>query len=352
MENIINLKYFLGANTSMGFYSYFDGLASNPDDFLWIIKGGPGNGKSGFMKKIATAANEAGYTVEFTYCSGDPGSVDGIYIPKLKTGYVDGTSPHIADVKIAACNSAYLDLGTFYDISAIKAQKETLEQYFSKNKEYYKRAYDFLSAAGNIKKVNTESTLPSVIRRRINGISNRNFKEKRNSTSHVKDLFLSSHTCEGMTVYTETLNSLCKKLYVIDSAIGYGPKTLEILSKGAQSAGYDIIICHDPLLPELYEAIIIPELSIGFINSSSALASIDQFKKIRLDIYANSDDLHMKKAENRKYAKIYNAILNEAYLSLSNAKANHDEIEKLYNPYVDFDGVYALAKKHISSLIR
>ncbi|MCQ2420706.1 MAG: hypothetical protein MJ118_06190, partial [Clostridia bacterium] len=74
---------FLGANTAKGFYSLYDSFCSGPDDFLWVLKGGPGCGKSSFMRKIGKAAEDAGLDVEYVICSGDPDSLDGIYIPQL-----------------------------------------------------------------------------------------------------------------------------------------------------------------------------------------------------------------------------------------------------------------------------
>lgn len=93
----MNISYFLGANSYRGFYSLYDDLISLPDvSRLFIIKGGAGCGKSTFMKTIATAANDAGLDVERVLCSGDPESLDGIFIPRLKVAYVDGTAPHAA----------------------------------------------------------------------------------------------------------------------------------------------------------------------------------------------------------------------------------------------------------------
>ena len=39
-----------------------------------------------------------------------------------------------------------------------------------------------------------------------------------------------------------------------------------------------------------------------------------------------------------------------AYAALAEAKRLHDELEAIYNPHVDFDGVYALARQHILQL--
>ena len=37
------------------------------------------------MKRIGAASEQAGYDVEYVVCSGDPSSLDGVYIPELRT---------------------------------------------------------------------------------------------------------------------------------------------------------------------------------------------------------------------------------------------------------------------------
>ena len=68
-------RYFLGANTAKGFFSVYEDFCK-PDsgNFLYVIKGGPGCGKSSFMKKIGKAAEDAGLDVEYVLCSADPDS--------------------------------------------------------------------------------------------------------------------------------------------------------------------------------------------------------------------------------------------------------------------------------------
>ena len=54
-----DIKYFLAANSCEGFYSVFD-KAYLPDGEwrAYIIKGGPGTGKSSFMKRFASYAEK------------------------------------------------------------------------------------------------------------------------------------------------------------------------------------------------------------------------------------------------------------------------------------------------------
>ena len=83
MEQKISRQFFLGANTGAGFVSLYPEF-TNPGkgSFFWYIKGGPGNGKSTLMRRAAERAESAGLTVETILCSGDPDSLDGIFIPE------------------------------------------------------------------------------------------------------------------------------------------------------------------------------------------------------------------------------------------------------------------------------
>lgn len=66
------------------------------------------------MRRAAERAEEAGFAVESILCSGDPDSLDGIYIPEKKLGYVDATSPHVQEPAVPGASGKYLDLGAFY----------------------------------------------------------------------------------------------------------------------------------------------------------------------------------------------------------------------------------------------
>ena len=87
--------YFLGANSPNGFYSLYDELidpAAAED--IFILKGGPGCGKSSLIRKVGEALEQKGIPVEYIQCSGDPDSLDGLLVPALDVAIVDGTAPH------------------------------------------------------------------------------------------------------------------------------------------------------------------------------------------------------------------------------------------------------------------
>lgn len=91
------IRFFLGANTPVGFVGYTDDLYDARDGWrAFIIKSGPGTGKNSLMRAVEQAMLENGIEVEAIHCSSDPGSLDGVLVPSLKAGIIDGTAPHAA----------------------------------------------------------------------------------------------------------------------------------------------------------------------------------------------------------------------------------------------------------------
>ena len=130
------MRYFLGANSEDGFASLYGGFAAAGDDRLHIIKGGPGTGKSGFMKRIGAAAEKAGLDVEYVLCSGDPDSLDGVYIPELRQAWVDGTAPHVGEPRCFGADADYVNLGQFCRLPLKPADRQEV---FRLEGEEYKR---------------------------------------------------------------------------------------------------------------------------------------------------------------------------------------------------------------------
>ena len=94
MDSSPRIQYFLGANSPSGFYSlYHELLPAEQARSIYILKGGPGCGKSTLMRRVAALAEEAGETVEYILCSGDPDSLDAIVLPQKQIALVDGTAP-------------------------------------------------------------------------------------------------------------------------------------------------------------------------------------------------------------------------------------------------------------------
>ena len=116
---------FPGGNTSQGFYSYYDNvLKQEKANKMFILKGGPGVGKSTYMKKIGQMMLDKGYDIEFLHCSSDNESLDGVSIPQAGIALIDGTAPHVVDPRNPGAVDEIINLGDFWDEEGIKKNKD------------------------------------------------------------------------------------------------------------------------------------------------------------------------------------------------------------------------------------
>lgn len=97
MNNGLETRYFLSALTGAGYYALHRQFLRPPERYFCILKGGPGCGKSTFLKRVGDAGRAAGLAVVRLHCAGDPASLDGVYFPEKRSGFFDGTAPHTVD---------------------------------------------------------------------------------------------------------------------------------------------------------------------------------------------------------------------------------------------------------------
>ena len=74
------ISFFLGCPTQDGFVTNIHSLIASEGYFTYIIKGGPGTGKSSLMKLSASSLKELDKP-ELYFCSSDPGSLDAVIFP-------------------------------------------------------------------------------------------------------------------------------------------------------------------------------------------------------------------------------------------------------------------------------
>lgn len=356
MDSKNSARYFLGSNSRDGFYSLYNSFADfDAGDFLWIIKGGPGCGKSSFMKRIGRAAEAGGLSVEYIHCSGDPDSLDGLWLPSLRIGYVDGTAPHTIDAVYPGAASLYLDLGTFYDAGALEHELGRVAELTRRGKALYSTAYAHLAAAGALDpRVCSPGLWGGAERekliRRANGFAARELRGGHSGSGTVKHRFLSAISCKGRVLFGETLENCCERLCRLDNGLGMGWFFLDVLTTLALERGLSVTLCHDPLFPDKTEAIILPDLSLGLIAGEPPEGS-SVYRHMRLDALADKTLLAAERPRLRALRRQSAALLSSAVDGLARAKEVHDLLEQVYNPHVDFDGLYAAADDHISWLL-
>ena len=138
---------FLGCNSCRGFLSLYGDFPPDAKAFLHIVKGGPGTGKSGFMRRIGRAAEERGLDVSYVLCSGDPDSLDGVYVPALGQAWADGTAPHVIEPRHFGVDSDYVNLGRFCRLPLREEDGDSIRRLSAEYRALYAEAYEALRLA-------------------------------------------------------------------------------------------------------------------------------------------------------------------------------------------------------------
>ena len=121
-----NLDYAMGMEGSLKLKEdVYKRQGENMRDLI-VLKGGPGVGKSTFMRCIGKQAEEKGLQIEYIRCSGDPDSLDAVCLPQLGVAVADGTAPHVVEPAYPAAVGRYVNLGQFYNVERLKERRREI----------------------------------------------------------------------------------------------------------------------------------------------------------------------------------------------------------------------------------
>lgn len=325
-------RYFPGGNTARGFVNKFGGIVPpwSENHYCYIIKGGPGVGKSTLMKSVSKKARELGYMTEEFHCSGDPESLDAVRIPGKKVVLLDGTSPHSIDPKIPGAGQEIINLGRFKNKAELRKLHPDIERLFAENSRGYGIAYSFLAAAGELRKNAVEAVRPIVnIKLAESCIGDFLSSPEGPAFPLPRKLFMSAITHKGVV---DLSRSTPQSDLSIAVSREIGPIILEIAGKLCQKRKRELY--SDPLLPEYSEKLHLPEQKLSFILSSEEDADLETGEFLTGSIphfvpfaMAEADRLILKAVEQLKLCKEL-----------------HDELEKLYRNFVDFNEVSRISE--------
>ena len=348
-------KLFPGANTSNGFYSYFNYIIPKDVNRIFCLKGGPGVGKSSLMKKVAREFAERGYDVEVFPCSSDPGSLDAVVIKKLKVVLLDATAPHIVDPKIPGAIDEIVNFGDFWNVDNLENNKIEITQCNKEISGCFQRAFKYLKAAEpifyDIEVKNSDAMDFGKLNKFTEEFMEELFKgvENKGVFSMPRHLFGTAITPIGHIDYADSLLQDAKKVYYLDGKIGYGKTTfLKRIYEKAVLKGLKVEVFHYPLIPEKIEGIMIEDLGIA-ITTSSLFKDQDT---INLGEFVNKSKIDECKEELESDEKILDELINYAIYNLKKAKSNHDVIENYYIPNMNFEKVDELKNQLIERILK
>lgn len=350
------MSSFLGANTPEGFVSFFDELY-NPyrDTEVYIIKGGPGTGKSTFMKKIATCADDMGLKTERVYCSSDPCSLDAVIIPEKGISICDGTAPHIAEPRFPGVCENILNLGQFWDSRSLKARGDEIKRLFFENSLWHRRSSGYLAAAGRIDAEIQKITASYIKSEKIDSFCKRFIYRElkgngKKEPGEKKRRFISALTPKGNIFMYDTVKTLCPRVIGIDDREGLISSLItERIGESAVKNGYGVIYCHCPMRPDTSEHLLIPEKGIALVRINGVSGETECDRVIHASRFTDESFREVRSII-RFNARIKKELINESIRCLKKAKTVHDDLEKIYIDAMDFDRLNKFYDEFITQL--
>lgn len=335
---------FAGNNTAGGFYSCFNYVFDPAElNHIYILKGGPGVGKSSFMKKFAAEMVTKNFSVEYIHCSSDNESLDGIIVPDLKIAFVDGTAPHTIDPVIPGAVDEIINLGAFLNSHQLEKHKHQIIQTNQTKTRLYKSAYRYLEAAGIISEEINSLYDQFIDVKKFSEMCNKAIDKLycddiSTKTPKIKKMFLESYTANGYVSHTKAMCQNRRVWAVIGENTNYTSEFLKKIADEAVKKGYDVELYLRPLTPDKLQHVYIPELNLMVISSESYVTN--GFEEV-FDIHGimDTDNLrtHISEIENNLH--LHEMLIKNALEKLSETKKYHELLEVFYINTMNFNGV-------------
>ena len=330
--------YFGAANGYQGFRSRFGEIFdSYTMEKIYVLKGGPGTGKSTLLKKVLGHAWPSGYFKEAIFCSSDPDSLDGAIISNgdRRVAILDGTAPHERDAVIPGAVDEIINLGEGFDIAALDGKRDEIRALTAKKKSAYKSAYSRLGIAGKV--------FESI---KSNCLNNRYYIEAEialrdicaSNSSAVFDsfstLYTSAFCSRGHYKITHTLPREYKHIRLGGDGIGEYVLMQKIMDMLPQKSIKEIHL--SPLSDEKIERI---------ITADTCYEITDSEHDIYLGYKIDESDEGMK-----ELLTMHDAALRMAESEFKRASYYHFELEKLYGAAMSFSVCEAAFRRIIAGI--
>lgn len=363
--------YFPGNNTPEGFFSYYGNILGQREaEKIVCIKGGPGTGKSTFLKKVGERLAETGENIDFLHCSADENSLDGILLRDKKIAFVDGTSPHVIDPLTPGAVDSIINFGEFWNDRKIADHKEEIISYSENTSRWYKMAYNYMAAARKIydslSAVQEDGVEVSEIYKLAADIISREYQQYDISfkAGAMKRFFATAITPAGNISYVRSILGNMKRVYLINVPEGYSNISfMNIIADGAIYRGFDVEAFYCPMDPERkIEHLLVPELGLAFVTTNKwhdlepwEICGEEEtgceITMIDINDYQSAYFVDKNRAVLDKLSRLYAQLMEESVSALSRAKENHDIVEKMYIRNMNFDKIDELVEKTIRELI-
>ena len=339
------LAHFAGANSGKGFCGFYGEIFGSRDIVRrYLLKGGPGTGKSSFMRSVAERAQKAGYDSRYYRCSSDYTSLDAVIIGG-RIAVIDATAPHSLEPELVGAKDVLVDLGQFWDADALFLERQEIERLCNKKSAAYTGAYRFLEGALALDTRLRELGESFIKWHKLRGAVARIAKKIPSGVGYSLHVGICNSIGMKGKHRLEGYEQAAQKIYLIDDCMRTANTFLACLAQKAQERGNTILVSYDPVNTSAIDALLFEEGGVAFVisdgvDSEKYAEKIEcriNMKRFLQSFCRASDEEKRKKAEARYAKRVYDGLLDSAVECLHSAGEAHFALEKIYGSCMYFD---------------
>jgi len=338
------LKFFASSNSSKGFHSDYPACMGKESglDRLYIIKGGPGTGKSFFMRTIAKVAQAHGYGVTYYYCSSDPASLDGVRLEKegsVCMGFFDGTAPHVFEPTMPGVRDEIINLGMFWNAPTLHKYSDEIRRLAQKKAVAYATAYEHLAAGGHTQAVAESMLNACADMEKLHALARRLVKNQPTGKgykaipSHRKALGMTGQVC--FDTFERLSQAMGGEVVYIQNYYGTGYLLTQEILTWAEKNKNHVLVSRDPVHTHQIDGIFFTDTACSFLVTPAEDCP-DTYRTISLRRYVDAQKLKESRKQLRHSIALTQSLVDGAIYHLTQAGIYHFELEKIYATAMDF----------------
>lgn len=337
-------RYFAASNSCVGFRNYYgDIFTDTRTDRLYIIKGGPGTGKSHFMKVVARRARTLGYAVTEYACSSDPASLDGILLEKEECptiGMLDGTAPHVREPVLPGVQEEIINLGAFWNRKHLTGQSGTIRALGAGKSSAYDRAYAYLAAAGEVDRAVESRMDRCICQERLTALASRFLRHQPKGERFTPLIALrcavsmSGKAC--LSTFEEISSAMGGMILLPEDAYGLGYRLTAAMLAISKEKNHTVQISYHPVYPQKIDGLLYPDTGLSVLVGEANPPDGAMARTVSLRRYVNPDVFRSVRGELRRAMALRDRLAESALRELAEAAAFHFDLEKIYSAAMDF----------------
>lgn len=352
----LQVDFFMGGDAPGGFTSYMEDLCRpRPGHRCYLIKGGPGTGKSTMLKRAARGQEGL---VERIHCASDPASLDGVVLHDGRCCLLDATHPHAVEPAYPGGFETVVDLSEALQEEKLATRLSQLMEVQTACSTCHKKCVSLLQCAATLEQDTGALVESATDFRKLADFAYR-FTDRRlkptGEQGREHRRLLTGITPDGVVTFKDTVTALCHRVVLLEDPYGVASGFLLAMIKTyALERGYTLYGCYDPLFPKTrLQGLLIPALGLGLVTVGGRcdLSGIRPAQTIHYTRFTDMERLKGRKQLLRFQQKAAKALIDTAVDRLREARTVHDRLEEWYREATDFaliDGKTRALLKHIA----